>query len=193
MVKIENTYVSLEIFTKEFLCDLSKCHGDCCVYGAAGAPITKVEEKELEEQYEVYKPYMKPEGVKAIEEQGFGVLDYDGDLTTPLINGEECAYSIYENGVTWCAIEKAWLDKKLEFRKPISCHLYPIRVTRHSRDQLFLNYNKWDICRAAEVLGKKNGVPLFKVLKEPLIRKFGEQYYEQLELVYRELKANKMI
>lgn len=183
MIEIGDTIVSSELFTARFCCDLSACRGECCVEGNSGAPLDTDEIEPLEQEWENYKPYMKPEGIAAIEEQGVAVVDQDGDLTTPLINNAECAYSINENGTTWCAIEKAWTLGKSAYRKPISCHLYPIRLVKFSNGTTGLQYHRWDICRAAERLGASKGEPLLRTLREPIIRRFGKEYYEALEMV----------
>lgn len=183
MIEIGETIVSDELFTARFCCDIAACKGECCVEGNAGAPLDQDEIAELEQNWERYKPYMKPEGIQAVEQQGIAVLDLDGDLTTPLIDDAECAYSINENGATWCAIEKAWSRGECSYRKPISCHLYPIRLVNFSNGTIGLQYHRWNICRSAELLGQKRGEPLFKVMREPLIRRFGEQYYKALEQV----------
>ncbi len=126
MIQIENTLVSFDIFEKKFSCDLRQCKGVCCVEGDSGAPLEKGESRRIEEYYEEIKTFMKPGGIRAVEEQGFAVVDKEGDLVTPLIGGRECAYAIEENGICWCAIEKAWTQGKSAFRKPVSCHLYQI-------------------------------------------------------------------
>lgn len=127
---------------------------------------------------------MKTSGIKAIENQGFSVLDDDGDHTTTLINNAECAYSIETENGTWCAIEKAWFDGKTTFRKPISCHLYPIREVKFTSGMVGLQYHRWSICRAAEILGAKKGVPVFRSLKESIERRYGADFYAQLEIAY---------
>lgn len=183
MIEIGDTIVSSELFTARFCCDLAACRGECCVEGNSGAPLDLDEIALLEQELENFRPYMKEEGIVAIESQGVAVLDGDGDLTTTLINDAECAYSIVENGITWCAIEKAWTLGKTSYRKPISCHLYPIRLVKFKNGTTGLQYHRWDICRAAELLGAKKGEPLFRTLSEPLVRKFGLEYYEALEKV----------
>ena len=178
---IDDKIISSAIFEVKFCCDLGSCKGACCVEGNSGAPLEAEEVDILEDEFETYKPYMKHSGIKAVEEHGVMVVDSDGDFTTTLIDEAECAYSIEIDGVTLCAIEKAWLDGKTQFRKPISCHLYPLRVVKFSNGTYGINYHKWDICDAALVLGEKKGTPLYKILKEPLIRKFGEEFYKSLE------------
>lgn len=188
MIQIDDKIISLELFTARFSCDLKACRGECCVEGNAGAPLDKEEIAMLEGEWDSYAPYMTPEGKQAIEEQGVAVIDEDGDLTTPLFEGAECAYTIREDGVTWCAIEKAWSEGKTPFRKPISCHLYPIRLVKLSNGMTGLQYHRWKVCRAAEILGARKGEPLYKTLREPIIRRFGEAFYREMEACEDELR-----
>lgn len=188
MIQIDDKIISLELFTARFCCDLGACRGECCVEGNAGAPLDEEEIALLEEEWDNYAPYMTPEGKQAVKEQGVAVIDEDGDLTTPLVDGAECAYTINENGVTWCAIEKAWSEGKTPFRKPISCHLYPIRLVKLSNGLTGLQYHRWEVCRAAEILGAQKGEPLYKTLKEPIIRRFGEAFYNEMKSCEQELK-----
>ena len=139
MIEIDDKIVSADLLRECFACDIAQCKGICCVEGNAGAPLEAEEVGILEREYAAYKPYMTPEGIEAVERQGFMVIDEDGDLTTPLVGDAECAYTYSENGITLCAIEKAWLEGKTAFRKPISCHLYPIRVVRFSNGTAGLN------------------------------------------------------
>ena len=188
MIQIDDKIISLDLFTARFSCDLQACRGECCVEGNAGAPLDEEEIALLEDEWDRYAPYMTPEGRRSVEEQGVAVLDPDGDLTTPLVDGAECAYTIRENGITWCAIEKAWNEGRTPFRKPISCHLYPIRLVKLSNGMTGLQYHRWEICRAAEVLGAAKDEPLYQTLKTPLIRRFGEAFYKELELCEAELR-----
>jgi hypothetical protein len=181
MIEIDGKIVSTDIITEKFLCDLGKCHGICCVEGNAGAPLEADEARILAEEWENYRPYMTTAGVAEIERQGFAVVDDDGDLVTPLIGDAECAYSYNEGGVTLCAIEKAWADGRTPFRKPISCHLYPIRVTQFGDGSLGLNYHRWAVCGGALELGREKGVPMFRMLREAITRRFGEEFFEALE------------
>ncbi len=188
MIEIDDKIVSLDIFKECFACDLGKCKGICCVEGNAGAPLEMDEVDILEEEWENYKPYMTEEGIEAIEAQGFMVIDPDGDYTTPLVDDAECAYSFTEDGITYCAIEKAWREGKCGFMKPISCHLYPIRLANFSNGTTGLNYHRWAVCRSAVECGKQLGIPVYKALKEPLTRRFGEEFYAQLEATAELLK-----
>lgn len=189
MIQIDDKIISLELFTARFCCDLGVCRGECCVEGNAGAPLEVEEVALLEQEWDNYVPYMTPQGRRAVEAQGLAVLDGDGDLTTPLVAaGAECAFTIRERGVTWCAIEKAWTEGRTRFRKPISCHLYPIRLVKLSEELTGLQYHRWEVCRAAEVLGTKRGEPLYRTLKEPIIRRFGENFYRTMEECEAELR-----
>ena len=181
MVQIDDKLISEDIFAEEFVCNLSKCKGACCVEGDIGAPLGKDEPAILEAIYDKIKPYLTPEGIKAIEEQGTWVIDpSDGDFVTPMVEDKECVYVTYdEKGITKCGIEKAYEDGAVDWQKPISCHLYPIRVTEYSSFQA-LNYHEWKICSDACDLGKELKVPVYKFLKGPLIRKYGEEFYSIL-------------
>ena len=180
MMKVGEVLVSDEIRTVEFVCHLEKCKGACCVEGDLGAPLEESELRIMHEIREEVLPYLTAAGKAAVEKQGLYVLDEDGDYSTPTIGGRECAYSHYdENGVLKCGIEQAYLDGKINFRKPISCHLYPIRITK-KKDFEAVNYHKWSICSAACAHGKSLKVPLYRFLKEPLIRKYGAPWYNEL-------------
>lgn len=195
MIEIDDKIVSADLLRECFACDLSQCRGICCVEGNAGAPLEADEVDILEREYEAYRPYMTAEGIEAVERQGFMVVDDDGDYTTPLVNDAECAYARNENGVTLCAIEKAWLEGKTPFRKPISCHLYPIRLVHFSNGSIGLNYHRWSVCEPARRCGRKLGIPVYRALREPIIRRFGEEFYRALEaadelLNHRPVSAN---
>ena len=188
MIEIDDKIVSADLLRECFACDIARCKGICCVEGNAGAPLEEDEETILESEYPHYKPYMTPEGIAAVERQGFMVVDEDGDLTTPLVDDAQCAYTYTENGVTLCAIEKAWAEGKTPFRKPISCHLYPIRVMRFSNGTVGLNYHRWSVCAPARECGAKLGIPVYKALREPIVRRFGEEFYRALEAAEELLK-----
>lgn len=188
-MKVGEVLVSDDIKTVEFVCHLEKCKGACCVEGELGAPLEEDELPVMNEIQEAVTPYLTPEGRKAIAEQGPYILDEDGDYSTPTIGGRECAYALYdERGILKCGIEQAYLDGKVGFRKPISCHLYPIRITK-KKDFEALNYHKWSICSAACAYGKSLQVPLYKFLKDPLVRKYGEDWYRQLVTAIEENPA----
>lgn len=179
MKKIGNALVSDDIKDVHFVCKLSACCGDCCVDGDAGAPLDEEEIAVLEDYIDEIKPYMSKEGREVVEL--VGVFDYDSDASyvTPLVNNRECAFVFVDKGINFCAIEKAWIEGKIKFQKPVSCHLYPIRLTQIG-EFTGVNYDKWSICKPALINGKELGAPLYKFLKEPLIRKFGEDWYKEL-------------
>ena len=191
MIEIDDKIVSVDILTTDFLCDVARCKGICCVEGNAGAPLEMDEMDVLEELYPIYEKYMTPEGREAIERDGFAVVDIDGDLTTPLVNDAECAYSYNEGGVTLCAIEKAYLAGECSWRKPISCHLYPIRVAKFSNGTYGLNFHRWNVCASAFECGRKMGIPAYKMLKEAITRAFGEEFYAALEAAEQHIKSHK--
>jgi hypothetical protein len=182
MIAINNTLISEDILEKKFVCDLNACKGACCVAGDSGAPLDKDELEILDKIYPKVKPYMVPKGVKAVDKKGAYVIDSDGDYTTTLVSeGAECAFVYFdENQIAKCAIEKAWMEKKIDWQKPISCHLYPIRITKHKSYEA-VNYSKWNVCKPACACGEKLDVPVYKFLKGPLIRKYGKEWFRQLE------------
>jgi len=190
MIQIDDKIVSLDLLTEKFCCDLGRCKGICCVEGDSGAPLELEEADILEQQYEAYRPYMKPEGIEAVERQGFMVVDGDGDCTTPLIGGRECAYSFEENGMTLCAVERAYKEGKTDFVKPVSCHLYPIRVSVFGNGTLGLNYHRWEVCRDARIEGRRCGIPVYRALREAIVRRFGEVFFEALEEAERLVARN---
>ncbi|GAA4111537.1 DUF3109 family protein [Aquimarina addita] len=188
MFQIGKTIVSEEIIQKDFVCNLSACKGACCIDGEAGAPLEESETKKLEEIYPVVKPYLRKEGIEAIEAQGTSVITADGELETPLIDGADCAYVIFdENETALCAIEEAYNQGEVNWKKPISCHLYPVRVQDYTEFSA-VNYHKWEICDDACTLGKELQVPVYKFVKQALVRKFGEDWYLELEKVAADLK-----
>lgn len=180
MIKVGEVLVSDDIRDVEFVCHLEKCKGACCVEGELGAPLDEEELPLIKELQEAVAPYLTEDGRKAIAEQGPYILDEDGDYSTPTLGGRECAYSHYdERGVLKCGIEQAFFDGKTTFRKPISCHLYPIRITKKKGLEV-VNYHEWTICSAACANGKALKVPLYRFLKDALIRKFGGPWYDEL-------------
>ncbi|WP_143962233.1 DUF3109 family protein [Litoribacter populi] len=190
MILVGKAVLSDDIKDHFFVCDLEKCKGACCVEGDAGAPLEDDEIAILEQAYPAIEPYLSEEGKAAIKKQGVWVYDQEGEKGTPTIgDNRECAYALYdEKGILKCGMEQAYLDGKTNFKKPISCHLYPIRVKKYD-DFDALNYDRWEICNPACSLGKKLGVPIYKFLKEPLIRKYGEDWYEDL---VREIEGEKL-
>jgi hypothetical protein len=191
MLEIGKTIVSLDVLEEKFLCDLLKCKGACCVEGDSGAPLTEDEAKEIEEAYPIFENDLPDEHKKEVQKQGFSIIDSDGDLVTPLVNNKQCAYTFTdEKGILKCAIEKAFFEGKINFRKPVSCHLYPIRITEYKRFDA-VNYEQIDICKPGRECGKGQQLPLFKFLKEPLVRKYGEKWFEQLSYAAENLPALK--
>lgn len=186
MILINDIIISDEILEKKFICNLEKCKGACCIEGDGGAPLEEDEADYILEHIQEIFPYITTEGKEAILKQGVAVADPDttySELATPLINGGACAYINYDkNGYIICGIEKAHQENKIDFLKPISCHLYPIRMKK-LEDLIALNFDEWDICKAACTLGEINNVPVYQFLREPLIRKFGIEFYETLEQI----------
>lgn len=183
MFQLGKTIISEDVIKKDFLCNLSACKGACCIDGDAGAPLEEEETKIMEAIYPKVKPFLRQEGIDAIEAQGTFITTEDGDLETPLINGADCAYVIFdEKNIALCAIEEAYNQGEVDWKKPVSCHLYPVRVQDYSEFSA-VNYHKWQICDDACELGEELGVPIYKFVKEALVRKFGEDWYAELEKV----------
>lgn len=187
MIEVDQVLVSEELIKEEFVCNLNHCKGACCIEGDSGAPLEEEELSILAEIYPAIAPYMTDKGIAAVAKYGTAVKDFEGDWTTPCVNGnQECAYVNWENGITKCAIEKAYQDGAIHWKKPISCHLYPIRITAYPEfDALY--YDRWHICSGACSYGKMLQVPVYKFLKDPLSRKYGENWYKKLEEVIENL------
>lgn len=182
MIEIGKALVSDEVVEEAFVCDLQKCKGACCVEGDLGAPLLKEELPLIDEVIKLVSPYLGPEAIKILEKEGGYVLDEDGDYSTTTIDNKECAFAFYDSGgILKCGIEQAHKDGKTDFKKPISCHLYPIRVAKLPEFEA-LNYDRWHICSPACDLGKELKVPVYKFLKEALVRKFGQDWYDELEV-----------
>ncbi|WP_223551327.1 DUF3109 family protein [Aestuariivivens sp. NBU2969] len=185
MFQLGKTIVSEDIIEKDFVCNLSACKGACCIDGDAGAPLEEEETKILETIYPKVKPFLRQEGIEAIKNQGVFITTEDGELETPLINRADCAYVIFdENNVALCAIEEAYNQGEISWKKPVSCHLYPIRVKDYTEFSA-VNYHRWQVCDDACTLGKELRVPVYKFVKEALIRKFGTDWYDELEKVVK--------
>lgn len=180
MLIVDNAIVSEDIAECCFDCDLSCCKGECCIEGDCGAPLLKEEIPILQRILPDVKPYMTPEGIQVVEAEGVSALDNAGEPCTPLIDNRECAYIHWgPDGMAFCAIEKAYREGKVDWKKPVSCHLYPIRVDDFG-EFIAVNYHRWDICRCAVAKGRESGVPLYEYLREPLIRRFGQAWYDEL-------------
>jgi len=180
MIIVDDKYVSDDLYLVSFCCHLDRCKGACCVKGDAGAPLEEEEISIMEDELEKVKPYMSLRGIEVVDD--LGVFDYDmhGNFVTPLVNDGECAFASFENGIAYCAIEKAYFEGVTKFRKPVSCHLYPVRITRYETFEA-VNYEKWTVCKPALKLGRKVELPLYVFLKDALIRKYGESWYKELE------------
>lgn len=183
MLIVGNCIISDDIADRLFCCDMASCHGRCCVEGDAGAPLESDEAVTLKRIFPQVEPYMTEAGRKAVEEQGVAVYDSEGDLGTPLVSNGECAFVTWDgprtSGLALCALEKAFRDGKTDFLKPISCHLYPVRVENYG-EFTSLNYHKWEVCQSAVCPGNTGRMPLYKFLKEALVRRFGQQWYDEL-------------
>ena len=192
MIEIDNAILSDDIAEQYFVCDLIKCKGACCVEGDLGAPLEKEELPIIDLILDKVKPYLSGQALKSIESQGAYILDEDDEYSTTTINGKECVFAVYDdNNILKCGIEKAWLDKKIDFPKPISCHLYPIRSKQYEQFTA-LNYDRWDICTPACHNGQALKVPLYRFLKGPLIRKFGEIWYDKLLNIIKNGRKSKL-
>lgn len=192
IVQIGNCLISEDVFVEWFSCNYEECKGKCCIVGECGAPLEESETEILEREYPVYSSKMSDAGRAAVDEKGFFEIDFEGDIVTPLVPGtEECAFTHFtEDGSCLCSIEKCWFEGKCSWRKPISCQLYPIRITKLSDGQLALNVHHWDICEGAFEKGRKEKVRVYEFLREPLIRMFGEEFYSALCVAARRVIAS---
>ncbi len=181
MVQIDDAIVSMDIFRTKFSCNLKKCKGACCVHGDSGAPLDETEASVIENIFPTVKPLMRKEGIEAVEKYGVYVIDSDGDMVTPLVNGRECCFTTVKQGISYCVFELAYILKLTNFKKPLSCHLYPVRITKY-KDFEAVNYHQWDICKPAITEGENIDISLTDFLKDPLIRKFGNEWYDKLKI-----------
>ena len=184
MIAIDNILISDEIVSEQFVCDLNKCKGGCCEDGDSGAPLAKEELEHLRQIVEIVKPYLTAEGVQVLEKEGLYKYDPEFGWVTPTIAGKMCAYGFRDQqGIIKCGIEQAYLDKKITWKKPISCHLYPIKISKH-KEYTNVNYEPRDVlCKPACALGKKLKLPVYQFLKEAIIRKFGTVFYTTLHQI----------
>lgn len=182
IIQIDDILISTEVITEYFACDYPKCKGCCCIIGDSGAPLEECECEAIEKNYDIFSPLMSQAGRDKIEKTGFFEIDCDGDIVTPLVSGsEECAYTHFDGqGNCMCAMERQWCRGEGDFRKPISCWLYPIRLSKLSNGCTAVNLHRWDICKDAFEKGRREGIRVYQFLKEPLIRYFGEEFYEAL-------------
>ena len=183
IIEIDDCLVSEEILTEYFACDYEKCKGCCCVIGDSGAPMEECEAGAIEKNYPIFSPIMTDAGRAAVASKGFFEIDMDGDMVTPLVPGsEECAYTIFdEEGNCFCSMERCWFQGKGDFRKPISCWLYPIRITQLRNGMRALNLHRWHICQDAFARGRNEKIRVYQFLREPIERYFGEDFYAALD------------
>lgn len=181
ILEIDNVLVSSDIITEKFCCDLSKCRGICCVEGDAGAPVTLDEIAGIEDSLDTVWGDMSAQAQAVVDQQGVAYTDRDGDLVTSIVGGKDCVFTCYDdNGCCLCALERAYRQNRSKFVKPISCALYPIREKRFESGMVALNYNRWDVCSDAVVKGKELNLPVYRFLEAPLVRRFGQEWYDEL-------------
>lgn len=186
MLQIKDTLVSLDLIERFFCCDLDACLGACCIEGDSGAPVTEDECRAIRRVLPQVEPLMLPAGCQAVRERGVSYVDVEGDLVTTIVDGRNCAFTCYApGGKCLCALEQAYREGKTDFCKPQSCHLYPVRLKQYD-GFVAVNYHRWKICKPAEVLGRKLGIRAYRFLKEPLIKRFGQEWYDELCLVAAE-------
>ena len=181
MLLIKDTLVSLDLIERYFCCDLDACLGACCIEGDAGAPVTEDECRQIEKVLPIIEPDMLPRAVEAVRDQGVSYIDEEGDRVTTIIDGANCAFSCYASGGKCiCALEKAFRQGKTDFCKPASCHLYPVRLKTLRDGTEVVNFHRWKICRPAEVNGRKSGIRAYQFLRDPLVARFGQEWYDEL-------------
>lgn len=191
MLQIDDTIISLELLDEHFVCDLNSCKGICCIEGDDGAPLEDAEVKIIEDLLPVIWDDLTETSKEVIRKQGVSYIDDDGEPVTSIVNGAECVFTYTDkDGTCKCAIEKAFREGKTDFYKPISCHLYPVRLQKYD-EFTAVNYHRWSVCSCARKLGGKLGIPVYQFLKEPLIRRFGHEWFEQLEIADEEFKNKK--
>lgn len=190
MIQIGEQIVSLDIIEKEFCCDLSKCKGICCIEGDAGAPLTDAEVADYEKNIEKILPYLSEKNQSVLKEKGVFYLDEEGEKVTMLVDNAECAFVEHKDGILFCGIEHAFRDGKISVQKPISCHLYPIRCHQY-RDFEALNFHSWNVCSDAVCKGRNEQIKVYQFLKEPLIRKYGKEWYDELCEVAKQWEEQK--
>jgi hypothetical protein len=190
MLEIGKTIVSLDVLSAHFTCNLSACKGACCVMGDSGAPLEDDEVVILREIFPRLKPFLSEESVATIEQSGTSVIDFENDQVTPLNHGKECAYAVFEQGIAYCGIERAYQSGAISFRKPLSCHLYPVRIKKYKAFDA-VNYDRWEICKPAVLLGDELQQPVYRFVQESLTRKYGEKWFNLLEAAARNLQVEK--
>lgn len=188
IIEVGGVLVSSDILTERFCCDLDECHGECCVEGDAGAPVTMDEIAGIESALDEVWPELTAQAQAVIDRQGVAYTDREGDLVTSIVGGKDCVFTCYDRGCCLCALERAYRDGRTAFCKPVSCALYPIREVRMGNGTVGLNYHRWDVCRAAVSKGRQLDLPVYRFLRGPLSRRFGEEWYAELEAVAEELR-----
>jgi hypothetical protein len=190
MLEIGKTLVNLDLINSNFTCNLAVCKGACCVTGDSGAPLEEYEVEKLGAIYPALKPFLSEESVRTIDELGTSVIDIEKDMVTPLNNGKECSYTVFENGIARCAIEKAYLEGIIDFRKPISCYLYPVRIRKY-REFDAVNYDRWEICRPAIKQGDDLHMPVYHFCKNALSQLYGDAWFNMLETAAKNLEITR--
>lgn len=191
MFQIDDTIIASDIIEENFLCNLCVCKGECCVEGDSGAPLEDEEVKIIENLLPHVWEDLSADAQKIIKENGVAYQDTDGEMVTSIVNGKDCVFTYYDgDGICKCAIEKAYREGRVDFYKPISCHLYPIRLQKY-KEFTAVNYHRWRVCKAAVELGNREGLRIYQFLKEPLIRRFGEDWYNELCLVAEEYNKSR--
>lgn len=193
IIQVGDVLVSSEVLTERFCCDLDACHGECCVEGDAGAPVTLDEVAAIEDALDEVWPELSASAQAVIDRQGVAYTDVEGTLVTSIVGGKDCAFTCHDGGCCLCVLERAWRAGRIRFCKPISCALYPIREVQMSNGTIGLNYHRWDVCREAVRKGREIDLPVYKFLRGPLERRFGEEWYAELEETARELKEQGVI
>lgn len=203
IIEVSNVLVSTDILSENFCCDLTKCKGKCCIEGDAGAPVTTDEIMEMEDALDKVWPMLSASAQAVIDQQGVSYIDQEGDLVTSIVGGKDCVFTYYDDlklddGQTvsqccLCAFERLYREGRNHWCKPISCALYPIRVKTLSSGQVALNYNRWQVCREAVAKGNELHLPVYKFLREPLIRRFGKEWYEELDTIAGELSKQGLV
>lgn len=190
ILQVGEVLVASDIITECFCCDLSACRGACCIEGDAGAPVTLEEVECLEEVLDTVRSELSTAAQRVIKRRGVAYTDEEGDLVTSIVGGKDCVFTCYDaDGCCYCATERAYRAGRTKWCKPISCALYPIREKHFANGLTGLNYHRWDVCRPAVELGRRLGLPVYKFLREPLIRRFGEDWYRELEEVAAQMEA----
>ena len=185
ILQVGDVLLSSEILTEKFCCDLSACKGECCIEGDAGAPVTMEEIGEIEDCLDEVWGDLSASAQAVIDKQGVAYTDQEGDLVTSIVRGKDCVFTFYDDlegieNCCLCALEKAYKTGRTRFCKPVSCALYPIREKKLGEGLVGLNYNRWTVCKMAIAKGEQETLPLYKFLRDPLIRRFGEAWYQEL-------------